>query len=95
MQIILAIELGAASVLWIWGALSGRLASMVAAVVSPTWVGAPSSSSGTSGALGSSAAAAASAAAQSISPEAKTVPGIASSTVGFSTGVIAWIKEHL
>lgn len=50
MQFVAAAGGGLISLLWIFGALSGRLASMIAAVVQPSWInGQSGSDSGNSG----------------------------------------------
>ena len=39
MAFVAALAGGGLGLLWIWGALSGRLASMVAGAIDPAWVG--------------------------------------------------------
>ena len=53
MNFLLALLIGATGLWWTWGALTGRLASMIAALVNPAWlVGGPAqaTSTGSSGA---------------------------------------------
>lgn len=50
MSFLLALLIGGAGLAWVWGSLTGRLGSMLAALVNPAWLVASTVTTGNSGA---------------------------------------------
>ena len=51
MKLVLAAVIGISAAAWTWGAITGRLASMLAAAIDPAWVGVAGTSTSSAASL--------------------------------------------